>query len=200
MGISSLVELKSGFMITNVVSILPLFLSLGIAAVLFMVAGLVGVWLLTGIFGMAAEALRGVTKVKTMLEVAKEYGLTGIITSIIVFLTSLILMILFMVGLSIAFSVPGLVVGTIAFLLVMVFFSVTFPGIIVDDLGPIETIGKSFYVVKKNYPDIFALLLFYVIVSLILSFIPFIGQLIWYFVIVPMSCITLVLFYKRNKF
>jgi hypothetical protein len=158
------------------------------------------VWLLTGIFGMAAEALRGVTKVKTMLEVAKEYGLTGIITSIIVFLTSLILMILFMVGLSIAFSVPGLVVGTIAFLLVMVFFSVTFPGIIVDDLGPIETIGKSFYVVKKNYPDIFALLLFYVIVSLILSFIPFIGQLIWYFVIVPMSCITLVLFYKRNKF
>jgi hypothetical protein len=198
MGITSFMELKFGFM--DIVSILPFLFSLGIAMMFFLAAGLVGALFLTGLFGMAAEALRGTTSVRTMLEVSREFGLNGVVTSVIICLVALILMIVLMVGLGIIFSIPGLIVGTIVFLLIMVFFSLVFPGIVVDNLNPIEAIGKSFYVVEKNYSEVFALLFFYGGLSLILSLIPFIGQVICYFVILPLSCISLVLFYKRNKF
>lgn len=200
MGISSFAELRSPeITISRVVSVFPLFMGLGISFIFYLVAALLGTLFVTGLFGMAAEALRGTTEFKTMFSAAKEFGITGITTSIIVCLATLILMFIFIGVLGIIFPVIGSVIGSILFLLVIIFFSFFYPGIVIDNLGPIETIRRSINITKKNYPDVFGLLVFYTGISLALTFIPFIGQIIIYFVFMPMLFISLVFFYKRNK-
>jgi len=199
-GISSFAELRSPeITVSRIVSVFPLFLGVSISFIFYLVAALLGALFITGLFGMAAEALRGTTEYKTMFSAAKEFGITGITTSIIVCLISLILIFIFIGVLGIIFSVIGSVVGFILFLLIIVFFSFSYPGIVVDNLGPIETIQRSVNITKENYPDVFGLLVFYTAISLTLTFIPFIGQIIIYFVFIPMFFISLVSFYKRNK-
>jgi len=199
-GVSSFAELRSPeITISRIVSVFPLFMGLSISLIFYLIAALLGSLFITSLFSMAAEALRGTTEFKTMFVAAKENGITGITTSIVVCLIALILMFLFLGVLGIIFSVIGSIIGTILFLLIMVFFSLSYPGIVVDNLGPIETIQKSINITKKNYPDIFALLVFYTGVSLGLTFVPFLGQVIIYFMFMPMFFISLVFFYKRNR-
>ncbi len=200
MGISSFAELRGPeITISRIVSVFPLFMGLSISLIFYLVAMLLGALFITGLFSMAAEALRGTTEYKTMFSAGKELGIIGIITSIIVCLIALILIFIFIGALGIIFPVIGSVVGFILSLLIMVFFSFSYSGIVVDDLGPIETIQRSISITKKNYSDVFGLLVFYTGVSLALTFVPFIGQIIIYFMLIPMSSISLVFFYKRNK-
>jgi len=200
MGISSFAELRSPeITVSRIVSVFPLFLGVSVSFIFYLVAALLGALFVTGLFGMASEALRGVTEFKTMFSTAKEFGITGITTSIIVCLIALILMFTLIGVLGVIFSVIGSVIGTILFLLIMVFFSLSYPGIVIDNLGPIETIQRSINITKRNYPDVFGLLVFYTAVSLALALIPFIGQIIIYFMFIPMFFISLVFFYKRNK-
>ena len=200
MGISSFAELRSPeITISRIVSVFPLFAGLGISLIFYLLAALIGALFFTGLFGMAVEALRGTTNFKTMFIVAKESGITGITTSIIVFLIALILIFILVAVSGIFFSAIGAVAGTILSLLIMVFFVFSHPGIVVDNLGPIETIQRSINITKRNYSDVFGLLVFYTGISLGLTFFLFIGQIITYFVIMPMFFISLTFFYKRNK-
>jgi len=200
MGISSFAELRSPeITVSRIVSVFPLFFGVSVSFIFYLIAALIGALFVTGLFSMAAEALRGTTEYKTMFSSAKEFGITGITTSIIVCLTALILMLIFIGALGVIFSVIGSVIGTILFLIIMVFFSLSHPGIVVDNLGPIETIQRSINITKKNYPDVFGLLVFYTAIFLALTLIPFVGQIIIYFVFIPMFSISLVFFYKRNK-
>jgi hypothetical protein len=198
MGISSFAELNE-VTITRIVSIFPLLMGLGVSFVFYLIAAIVAALFVTGLFYMAAEALRGSTEFKSMFSGAKEIGITGILASITIWLIALILMFILVAALGVIFPIIGSVVGGILFLLIMVLFSLTHPGIVIDDIGPIEAIERSIDVTKKNYSDVFALLIFYVGISLALTFIPFIGQIIIYFVIMPMFFISLVFFYKRNR-
>jgi len=200
MGISSFAELRSPeITISRVVSVFPLFMGLSVSLIFYLVAALLGALFITGLFGMTAESLRGVTDFRTMFSAAKEFGVTGITTSIIVCLIALILMFILLGVLGVILPVIGSVIGSILFLLIMIFFSLSHTGIVVDNLGPIETIQRSVKITKKNYPDVFGLLAFYAGISLALTFIPFIGQITIYFVLIPMFFISLVFFYKRNK-
>ncbi len=200
MGVSSFAELGSPeITISRVVSVFPLFMGLSVSLIFYLVAALLGALFITGLFGMAAEAIRGTTQFKIMFITAKENGITGITTSILICLTALILMLILIGALGVIFSVIGSVIGTVLFLLIMVFFSFSYPGVVIDTLGPIETIRRSINITKKNYPDVFGLLVFYTGISLGLTFIPPIGQIIIYFVFMPMFFISLVFFYKRNK-
>lgn len=203
-GISTIMMLPNleGFLL-RIGAILPYLADLGIALIFFVISGLIWIFLNTGIYGMAAESLRGKTRVRTMLRVSKTMGLRGILTSVLVgipFMLSLILMI----GLGILLSITGLVIGGILLVMIMTFFSLIFPGIVVDDLGAIETINKSIVIVKNNYLKTLSLLLFYGIISVGLLLIPILGSilslLIISFIILPMMSISLVFFYKRNKF
>lgn len=199
-GISSLMELtRPDVLLPRIVSVFSLLAGLGTAIVFFVIALLVCVFLTTGIYGMAAQSLRGKTRVETMFEVAKKRGITGVLNSIVVCIIALVLLIVLVAGLGMALPISGFIIGMILFFLIMIFFSLTFPGIIVDGLGAIESIEKSFNIVKKNYFKIFGLLLFYIIVGIVVSFIPILGALISLFVITPMLYISLVFFYKRNK-
>jgi len=200
MGISSFVELMSPeITVSRVISISPLFLGVSVSFIFYLIAALLWTLLVTGLFGMSAEALRGVTEFRTMFSAVKEFGITGIITSIIVWLINAFFLIILVGVLSMFSPVIGFVIGCILSLFIMVFFSLSHPGIVIDNLGPVETIQRSINIAKKNYPDVFALLLFYTLISLPLIFIPFIGPIIVYFVIMPVFFISLVFFYKRNK-
>lgn len=198
-GISTLMELyASEEFVSRLISLLPLFGGLGLALIFFTIAGLVWVYLKTGLYGMAERSLRGKTRVEMMFKVSKKLGLTGIITSIIVGIISFLLLVVLVGGFAFVVQVTGSIIGLIIFLLIMVFFSLTFPGIVVDNLGAIRTIERSFNIVKKHYFEVFGLLLFYS-VAFIVSLFPIIGPLIAIFVISPMMWISLVAFYKRNK-
>ena len=200
MGVSSFAELRSSdITISRIVSVFPLLMGLSVSFVFYLVATLVMTLFITGLFGMAAEALRGTTEFRTMFSTAKEFGITGILTSIVIWLIAMFFIFILVGALGLIFPVIGSVIGLIAFLLIMVFFSLSYPGIVVDSLGPIETIQKSVNITKKNYPDVFGLLVFYTAISLALTFIPLIGQIVIYFVLMPMFFTSLVFFYKRNK-
>jgi len=203
-GISTIMMLfdLEGFLL-RIGTILPYLADLGIALIFFLMAGLIWIFLNVGIYGMAAESLRGKTKLRTMFRVSKTMGSRGILTSILVGILFVLLLIL-VITLGKIFSIIGLVVGTILFVMIMTFFSLIFPGIVVDDLGVIKTINKSIIIVKNNYLKALGLLLFYGIISVGLLLIPIFGSilssLIISFVISPMMSISLVVFYKRNKF
>lgn len=203
-GISTIMMLSDleGFLL-RIGAILPYLADLGITLIFFIIAGLIWIFLNVGIYGMAAESLRGKTKVRTMLRVSKTMGSRGILTSMLVgvpFLLSLVIAF----GFGILFSVSGLVIGAILLVMIMTFFSLIFPGIVVDNLGMIETINKSIVIVKNNYLRALGLFLFYGIISVGLLLIPTFGSilslLVISFVISPMMSISLVFFYKRNKF
>jgi len=200
MGISSFAELRSPELtLSRIVSVFPLLMGLSTSLIFYLISALIGALFITGLFYMAAESLRGSTEFKTMFIATKEIGVTGILTSIVICLIALILIFVLVAAFGVIFPVIGSVIGTVLFLLIMVLFSLAYPGIVIDDIGPIEAIERSIIVAKKNYPDIFALLVFYVGISLALTFIPFIGQIIIYFVLIPMFFISLVFFYKRNR-
>jgi len=203
-GISTIMILPNleGFLL-RIGAILPYLTDLGIALIFFIIAGLIWIFFNVGIYGMAAESLRGNTRVKTMFRVSKSMGSRGILTSILVgipFMLSLILVI----GLGILLPIIGFVIGAILLVMIMTFFSLIFPGIVVDNLEAIETINKSIVIVKNNYLKVLGLLLFYGIISGGLLLIPTLGSilslLIINFIILPIMSISLVFFYKRNKF
>jgi len=198
-GISTLRELyTSKELVSRLLSILPLLGNLGLALIFFIIAGIVWVYLKIGLYGMASRSLRGKTKIETMFKFSKNMGPKGIFASIIIGIITFLLFTTLVGGLALI-DIRGSVIGMIILLLIMILFSLVFPGIVVDKLGAMEAIGISFKIVKKHYFKFFSLLLFYGVVSFIISFFPIIGSLISVFVISPMMWISLISFYKGNK-
>lgn len=207
-GISNLTNLSDPeFVITKIVSVLPFLAELSTALIFFIIAGIVWAFLKTGIYGMAAESLRGVTKFETMFSVAKNSGFKGIISSVVVGVIAFILFLVIIIGLNIVFPIIGGIIGMILFFLLVITFSLFFSGIVVDDLGSVQTIKESFNITKKNYLEILGLMFLYTVISLVVTIIPsminiffsVVGILVYCFVIEPMMKISLVFFYKRNK-
>lgn len=196
--LSALILLSPREFISRIVSVLSLLEGVGKAFIFFVTSGLVWVFLKTGLYGMAAQALRGRTRVNTMFKVARRMGLTGLLTCILVFIIGFFLMTILVLGLGFIFP-GGAVVGIILFLFMIILFSLIFPGIVVDRLDVIETIVMSIKIVKKNYFEMLSLLSFYGILALVISLIPVLGTLIVIFVLTPMVWISLVMFYKRKK-
>lgn len=197
-GISSLKDLYDlEFLIRKILSILPLLTELTVALVFLFIAWIVRVFINVGLYGMAAESLRGKTGIETMFQFAKKYGFKGVISSIIIAIISLLIIILAVI-LNLFFSLAGGIIGLIILFLIIITFSFVFPGIILDDLSSTNTIKESFNVSKKNYLNMLSLLLIYAVLSLVIL-IPFLGIVIYCFVISPMMKISLVLFYNRKK-
>ena len=198
-GIANLINLSNPeLVITKIVSIIPFLAGLGVALIFLIIAGIVSAFLTTGLYGMAVESLRGETKYETMFSVAKKSGFKGIISSIILGIITFILFMVLIIGLNIAFPIVGAIIGIILFFLIFITFFLVFPGITVDDLSSVQAIRESFNIAKKNYFKIFGLILLYAVISLVVM-IPFLGIIIYCFVIAPMMKISLVFFYKRNK-
>lgn len=197
-GISSLKDLYNlEFFIRKIASLLSLLAEIAIALVLLFIACLARIFLSAGLYGMAAESLRGKINVNMLFQYSKKYGFKGIVSSIMIGIITLIFIILAFI-LNIFFSWVGIIVGVIIIFLMIVTFSLVFPGIILDGLSSINAIKESFNISKKNYLDILGLSLFYAVISLVIL-IPFLGILIYCLVISPMMKISLVFFYIRKK-
>ena len=202
-GISTFTEIyNQKIMLSRIVYYIPLIINMGVASILFIIASLVFLFLLIGMYGMAAQSLRGKTKVWTIFKFSKQKGLTGIIVSIIVGIISFFLFLFLIMVLDYILPFFSSYIASTIFVLIIVFFSLIFPGIIVDNLNVFESIKMSFSITKKNYLQTFGLNLFYGIIFLVLMIIPvvrIIGSLIIIFILMPMFLISLVQFYKRNK-
>jgi hypothetical protein len=199
-GVSTLRELSSNLVAYRMVSFFPTFASILISLIFFILAGLSIVYLNAGIYGMAFETTRGKTIVKTMFKVAMKKGITGIIAAILIGIIFFIITTFLSIGYGLGLPLLEIATGSVLLVLIMIFFSLAFPAIVADNLGAFEAVEKSVNVVKKNYFDTFILLLTYAIIFILLTFfIPIIGILICYFVLIPMLYISLILFYKRKK-
>jgi uncharacterized membrane protein len=199
-GISTLRELSTNFVAYRMMSFFPAFASITISLIFFILAGLSIVYLNTGIYGMAFEATRGKTIVKTMLKVSMKKGITGILAAIMIGIIFFIIITFLSIGYGLGLPPLGIAIGLVLFILIMIFFSLAFPAIVTDNLGAFEAVERSVNAVKKNYFDIFILLLTYATIFILLTlFVPIIGILICYFVLIPMFYISLILFYKRKK-
>lgn len=176
---------------------------LGVGIIFFITAILVSVALKTGIYGMAFESTKRRTKVETMFKVARKRGLTGAFAMILVAVIAAIMGGVLIGGLGVLLPIAGMVVGVMLILLAMVLFSLVFPAIVVGRQGAVKAIKSSVRITKKNYLEIFSLLLLYVIASLAVTSIniglPMLGTLIQIFLIVPMMTISLTLFYLKRK-
>ena len=197
--LSTLMLLSPKELIPRIGSVLSLFAGVGTAFIFFIISGLVWIYLKTGLYGMAVQSLRGKTRVKSMFNVAKRLGLTGLLTSVLVFIIAFFLMTILVMGFGIFLREVGAVIGFVLFLLVMILFSLIFPGIVVDQLGVIKTIEMSIRIVMKNYFEMLGLLLLYGVLAFVISLIPLLGALIVIFVLAPMAWMSLVLFYKMKK-
>jgi hypothetical protein len=207
-GISNLISLSSPEMvITRIASILSFLAELFVALIFFIIAGIVWSFLKVGIYGIVIESFRGETKFQTMFSIAKKSGFKGVVSSIIVGLISFILFVILVIILNIIIPIIGAIIGLILFFSIIITFSLIYPGIVEDDLSSTQAIKVSFNIAKKKYFELFVLVIFFTLVSLVLIiptlfnlFFLIFGVLIYSLVIAPMLKISLVFFYKRNKF
>ena len=174
-------------------------LSFGAAMIFFVIAGIAMVFFKVGIFGMATEAIRGKTKVETMFKVAKKRGLTALVAAVLIGIIGFFAAML-IGGLTVVLPIAGTFIGLIIMLVVAILFSLVFPAIASDKkIGALAAVEKSVKIAKKNFFELLGLLIIYIIISLVLVWIPVIGPLAILLVISPMLTISLVLFYKKKK-
>jgi len=173
-------------------------MGLGGAIIFFLLAAIAGVLLKIGIYGMAAESLRGRTKVETMFKIARQKGLNAIAAAVIMGIVFFILLMI-MEGLSIALPLVGTVIGFIILIAVAILFVLVPPAIVIERTGMLNSIQKAVKIAKKNYFELLGLLIIYGIVTLLVAWIPIVGPLVILLVIGPMLSISLVFFYRKKK-
>ena len=199
-GISAFTEMfNQRIMLSRMIYFIPLMINMGILSIFFITASLVYIFLLVGMFGMAAQSLRGETKFLAIFKFAKNKGLIGILACMAIGIMAFFIFLIIVLGLEIIFSPYGTIIGMIISSLVIILFSLIFPGIVLDNLNTLKSIKISVSIVKRNYIEMLSLLLVYLALSILITLIPIVGLLIVALVVFPMLCISLVLFYKKRK-
>lgn len=188
------------------------------ALIMTVIAILVSAALGAGIIKMAAEALKGRTRINTMFVTARKKFWTIIGANIIVFI---IVGLLFLIFLSPGLfflgtllteeatsSVAVLRVLTGIFLLfilmipavlISLFFQFVNQSIVIDNKSALESIGHSFAVVKRCYLQLLALVIIFGIVTGIISSIPILSIIIDMFLIAPLSIIAYTALYLSKR-
>lgn len=187
-----------GEIMQNPLGPLSAIVGLGGGLIFLLVAGVAAVFLKIGIFGMAAESLRGKTKVETMFKIAKQKGITALVASVLVGVVILILLMI-MGGLSAALPLVGAIIGAIILIGIGILFSLVFPALVTDKIGALTSIQRSIKIARKNYFELLGLFIIYGIIILLISWIPIVGTLVTTLVIGPMLTISLVFFYRKKK-
>lgn len=176
-----------------------MFLNLGAAFIFFVLAAVAMIFFKVGIYGMAAEAIRGKTRVETMFKVGKQRGLTALVASILIGIAMFVVAMI-MGGLTAILPIAGAVIGIVIFFITAILFCLVFPIIAMENkIGALNAVERSVRIAKKNFFELCGLLFIYVVISAIIWWIPVIGILTLLLVITPMLTISLVLFYKKKK-
>jgi hypothetical protein len=178
------------------------FISLFMAGIVFSV--IIGTVLEAGLVSMYADALRGKPEIGTILSVARKkfwtiIGANAIVGLVILALfAALIVPWLFLVlsaGASSVYATLWFYAGLIIFTLAALFFSLVNQAVVIGDLRAVDSVRKSFSIVRQNYLQFLVLSLVLSLIASAISLIPAIGALISFFLMAPIAGLSYTAFY-----
>ncbi len=181
-----------------VASIFIFFIAIIAAAILAIVLG-------GGLIAVYADALRGRAELQTMFSVARKKFFRILGANVLAGL--IIIGIYIMVfALSAAFSLISsvlflafFILSFIAAALISILFSFVNQAVIIDNRKAVDSVKTSVKVVKLNYLQFLALTIVLAVMSVVVSFIPYLGFIINPFVVSPVSGIAYTAFYLAKR-
>lgn len=184
-------------------------------------ASLAGFALNAGYVKMLADSLKGKAEMGTIFSVARKKFWTilgaDILTILIVFALALILLappFLVMVSASSAVSsgsavlaVLGALIWFFAGFIILILASLPFAlvdqAVVIGNYNAVDSIKKSFSIVKQDYLQFLLLVVILAVISGIASLIPVLGDLINIFAVSPLALLSYTIFYlaktKKSK-
>ncbi|MFZ3077414.1 MAG: hypothetical protein WA139_03105 [Candidatus Aenigmatarchaeota archaeon] len=194
------------------------FISDSAAQIAIFIAGILAAFMAAvalnaGYVKMLADSLKGKAEISTIFETAKEKFWTilgaNILTLLIVSALALVLLVppfLIMASSSIEtsdvsgiFAVLGALLwffaGLIIFILAVLPFTLVEQAVVIGNHGVVDSVKKSFSVVKGNYLQFLALVVILGVVSGVVSLVPLMGDLINLFVVTPIMLLSYTIFY-----
>lgn len=191
-GINKLLSVFRGFRLESfsLDLILPLTAS-------FVMVFLSAAYLFAGAVGASKEIYQGKeASLGTIHKYGKQYFLSYIVAGILALLLGAPF---FRFLLVFNYSRPLLIIpALLAMVLVYLFFSLAPFIIVLEDIGVIKSIKKSFRLVMSNFIPTLGIFGIYMFLSSFANYIPFIGSLIFLFVIQPMQVLGLTQFTKKK--
>lgn len=190
------------------------FMLVGIGILFFAVV--LVIWALAaGLVRVFADALKGKARLEVMFSTARKKFWTVTAANIIVMLLLIPLYILAFVlagelAAPLFSSLYGLVPATTVFFeylilfmvpitLVTILFSLTNQAIVIDDCGAVDSVRKSFSVVKQNYLQFLGLVLVLIVITIMVSIVPILGSLINFAVMTPLTALSYTAFYINKS-
>jgi len=169
--------------------------TLGFAAIFILLAVIVSISLTAGLTRVYAEALRGKTSYKSMIDTAKEKWLTIIGANIIIAVViSLVVVATALLSVSLGMLGTALLFGVIA--LLVVFFSYVNQAIVLNNLGAVQSVKFSYAFAKQNFKDTVLILIIFFAANFILEYaLSWAGTVLNVFVLGPLTVIALTALY-----
>jgi hypothetical protein len=176
---------------------------IGLLVIWVLVAIFVSCFLLSGAIGIVNEVCSNKkAEFQDILDYGKKYWFSYFKLSFII--GGAVIFVLFagaggFIGLSMLGLSKSIIDGlTLVFALFIILFSVLFvPAtalLVVKDVRPLEAFKLSFRLARKNYLSLIGLLVTLILVNVLTSFIPYVGQVVGFLFINPIQLIAIVLF------
>ncbi len=179
-----------------------------LSAILFVagiiVALLISTVLEAGLVRMFADALKGKAEIRTMFSVARKKFWTILGANVLAGIIKLALLLVLVVPSVIAYSLEGISAvayvawlygGLIVYMLAVLPFSLVNQFVAVGDSKAVESVKKSFHLVKGNYLQFLGLVVVLILISVAVSIVPFLGSMINFFMVVPLTGMAYTAFY-----
>lgn len=181
-----------------ITSVFIFFVAMVVAAILSIALG-------GGLVAVYMDALKGKAKLQTMFSFARKKFFTILGANV---LAGIIIAGMFLIAIAVAaaftlinpliFSI-FFVLGLIATLLISLLFSLVNQAVVVDDKKAVDAVKKSIEVVKSNYLQFLALTIIIAVISIIISFVPYIGFVINWLAVAPIGGIAYTAFYLAKS-
>jgi len=161
-----------------------------------------------GLTKLYADALKGRVNIEAMFFIIKKKFWTILLANflrglIIIGVFALLLSpyLIFLLTKSYYISAFFLIVGVASAFLLSLLFSLVNQAVVIDNFNAIESIKKSVEIIKSNYLQFLVLFSILMVLSLITSFLEWVGMLINLFLITPITMLSFTSFYleKRKK-
>jgi hypothetical protein len=174
-----------------------------------------------GYVKMLADALKGKAEINTIFSVARKKFWTiigaNIIAGLIVLALALVLLAPPVISVASALSAVSngsatlavlgslswFFAGLIIFVLAVLPFTLVEQAVVIGNYNAVDSVKKSFSVVKENYLQLLLLIIILVVISFIVSLVPAVGDLIGIFVVTPLTLLSYTVFYlaktKKSK-
>lgn len=212
----SFIQYYSGISSPTAVTFASFVLESGVQIAIFVIgviaASLIAAALNAGYVRMLADSLKGKAEISAIFATAKKKFWTLIGANVLVSLIRLALLLVLLAPpvlviisaseapvVSAALAIIGaliwLLAGFIIFVLAVLPFTLVGQAVVLGNYNAVDSIRKSFSVVKQNYLQFLALVVVLAVISVVVSFVPILGDLINIFVVSPLALLSYTVFY-----